>query len=159
MLYHPTVAADHLAYLADIRESIHLRALGRQNPLRRVSLMAVDGSRRQPTPSRRDNRQERPTTSRADLSKLASADVDMDLIYHDNPPSDLSSLLTSSARVFRQFSVPAATPLRNFAENRSGVTLAARVPPQPAAFLARHRHARLNPFAPQPPFRRASSPG
>ena len=34
--------ADHLAYLADIRESIHLRALGRQNPLDEFHRMAVD---------------------------------------------------------------------------------------------------------------------
>ena len=34
--------ADHLAYLSDIRESIHLRALGRQNPLDEFHRLAVD---------------------------------------------------------------------------------------------------------------------
>ena len=43
MLYHLDRGwADHLAYLADIRESIHLRALGRQNPLDEFHRMAVD---------------------------------------------------------------------------------------------------------------------
>ena len=43
MLYHLDRGwADHLAYLADIRESIHLRALGHQNPLDEFHRMAVD---------------------------------------------------------------------------------------------------------------------
>ena len=43
MLYHLDRGwADHQAYLADIRESIHLRALGRQNPLDEFHRMAVD---------------------------------------------------------------------------------------------------------------------
>lgn len=43
MLYHLDRGwADHLAFLADIRESIHLRALGRQNPLDEFHRMAVD---------------------------------------------------------------------------------------------------------------------
>lgn len=43
MLYHLDRGwADHLAYLADIRESIHLRALGRQNPLDEFHRLAVD---------------------------------------------------------------------------------------------------------------------
>ncbi len=43
MLYHLDRGwADHLAYLSDIRESIHLRALGRQNPLDEFHRMAVD---------------------------------------------------------------------------------------------------------------------
>ena len=43
MLYHLDRGwADHQAYLSDIRESIHLRALGRQNPLDEFHRMAVD---------------------------------------------------------------------------------------------------------------------
>ncbi|MDT5146420.1 MAG: preprotein translocase subunit SecA, partial [Mycobacterium sp.] len=43
MLFHLDRGwADHLAYLADIRESIHLRALGRQNPLDEFHRLAVD---------------------------------------------------------------------------------------------------------------------
>ena len=43
MLYHLDRGwADHQAYLADIRESIHLRALGRQNPLDEFHRLAVD---------------------------------------------------------------------------------------------------------------------
>src|SRR5438309_11662142 len=43
MLFHLDRGwADHLAYLADIRESIHLRALGRQNPLDAFHRLAVD---------------------------------------------------------------------------------------------------------------------
>jgi preprotein translocase subunit SecA len=43
MLYHLDRGwADHLAYLADIRESISLRALGNQNPLDEFHRMAVD---------------------------------------------------------------------------------------------------------------------
>ena len=43
MLYHLDRGwADHQAYLADIRESIHLRALGRQDPLDEFHRLAVD---------------------------------------------------------------------------------------------------------------------
>jgi preprotein translocase subunit SecA len=43
MLYHLDRGwADRLAYLADIRESIHLRALGRRNPLDEFHRLAVD---------------------------------------------------------------------------------------------------------------------
>src|SRR4029077_4656279 len=43
MLYHLDRGwADHLAYLADIRESIHLRALGNQTPIDEFHRMAVD---------------------------------------------------------------------------------------------------------------------
>lgn len=43
MLYHLDRGwADHLAYLADIRESIHLRALGRQSPLDEFHRLAVN---------------------------------------------------------------------------------------------------------------------
>ncbi|MGL4306575.1 MAG: accessory Sec system translocase SecA2, partial [Mycobacteriaceae bacterium] len=43
MLYHLDRGwAEHLAYLADVRESIHLRALGRQNPLDEFHRLAVD---------------------------------------------------------------------------------------------------------------------
>ena len=62
MLYHLDRGwADHLAYLADIRESIHLRALGRQNPLDEFHRMAVDASRHwPPTQSKRLSRPSRP---------------------------------------------------------------------------------------------------
>src|SRR6202020_1231893 len=43
MLYHLDRGwADHLAYLADIRESIHLRALGRQTPRGEFHRVPVD---------------------------------------------------------------------------------------------------------------------
>ncbi|MGV0800454.1 accessory Sec system translocase SecA2, partial [Mycolicibacterium elephantis] len=43
MLYHLDRGwADHLAYLSDIRESIHLRALGNQTPIDEFHRMAVD---------------------------------------------------------------------------------------------------------------------
>ena len=43
MLYHLDRGwADHQAYLSDIRESIHLRALGRQSPIDEFHRMAVD---------------------------------------------------------------------------------------------------------------------
>src|SRR4029077_6175259 len=43
MLYHLDRGwADPLAYLADIRESIHLRALGNQTPIDEFHRMAVD---------------------------------------------------------------------------------------------------------------------
>lgn len=43
MLYHLDRGwSDHLAYLNDVRESIHLRALGRQNPLDEYHRIAID---------------------------------------------------------------------------------------------------------------------
>lgn len=43
MLYHSDRGwSDHLAYLNDVRESIHLRALGRQNPLDEYHRIAID---------------------------------------------------------------------------------------------------------------------
>ena len=54
MLYHLDRGwADHLAYLSDIRESIHLRALGHQKPDRRVP---PDGRRRVRFTGRRRDR-------------------------------------------------------------------------------------------------------
>ena len=94
MLYHLDRGwADHLEYFADIRESIHLRALGRQNPLDEFHRMAVTRSRRWPR-----TRSRRPTDFETaniledepglDLSKLARPTSTWTYMVNDNPLSD-----------------------------------------------------------------------
>jgi len=108
MLYHLDRGwADHLAYLADIRESIHLRALGRQNPLDEFHRMAVDAfaslaadaiEAAQQTFETANVLEEEPGL---DLSKLARPTSTWTYMVNDNPLSDdtLSSL--SLPGVFR----------------------------------------------------------
>ncbi|MGH3633332.1 MAG: accessory Sec system translocase SecA2, partial [Mycobacterium sp.] len=95
MLYHLDRGwADHLAYLADIRESIHLRALGRQNPLDEFHRMAVDAfaslaadaiEAAQQTFETSPAIEEEPGV---DLSKLARPTSTWTYMVHDNPLAD-----------------------------------------------------------------------
>jgi preprotein translocase subunit SecA len=108
MLYHLDRGwADHLAYLADIRESIHLRALGRQNPLDEFHRMAVDAfaslaadaiEAAQQTFETANVREEEPGL---DLSKLARPTSTWTYMVNDNPLSDDTLSTLSLPGVFR----------------------------------------------------------
>jgi len=108
MLYHLDRGwADHLAYLADIRESIHLRALGRQNPLDEFHRMAVDAfaslaadaiEAAQQTFETADVLDEEPGL---DLSKLARPTSTWTYMVHDNPLADDTLSALSLPGVFR----------------------------------------------------------
>jgi preprotein translocase subunit SecA len=108
MLYHLDRGwADHLAYLADIRESIHLRALGRQNPLDEFHRMAVDAfahlaadaiEAAQQTFETADVLDEEPGL---DLSKLARPTSTWTYMIHDNPLADDTMSALSLPGVFR----------------------------------------------------------
>ncbi|TXI64244.1 accessory Sec system translocase SecA2, partial [Mycolicibacterium mageritense] len=92
MLYHLDRGwCDHLAFLADIRESIHLRALGRQNPLDEFHRMAVDAfaslaadaiEAAQQTFDTAESIEDEPGV---DLSKLARPTSTWTYMVHDNP--------------------------------------------------------------------------
>ncbi len=108
MLYHLDRGwADHLAYLADIRESIHLRALGRQNPLDEFHRMAVDAfaslaadaiEAAQQTFDTAPSIQDEPGV---DLSKLARPTSTWTYMVHDNPLADDTLSALSLPGVFR----------------------------------------------------------
>ncbi|MDT5091751.1 MAG: preprotein translocase subunit SecA [Mycobacterium sp.] len=108
MLYHLDRGwADHLAYLADIRESIHLRALGRQNPLDEFHRMAVDAfaslaadaiEAAQQTFETADVLEEE---QGLDLSKLARPTSTWTYMVHDNPLADDTLSALSLPGVFR----------------------------------------------------------
>jgi preprotein translocase subunit SecA len=108
MLYHLDRGwADHLAYLADIRESIHLRALGRQSPLDEFHRMAVDAfaslaadaiEAAQQTFETANVLEEEPGL---DLSKLARPTSTWTYMVHDNPLADDSMSALSLPGVFR----------------------------------------------------------
>ncbi|MBV9092149.1 MAG: accessory Sec system translocase SecA2 [Mycobacteriaceae bacterium] len=108
MLYHLDRGwADHLAYLADIRESIHLRALGRQNPLDEFHRLAVDAfahlaadaiEAAQQTFETADVVEEEPGL---DLSKLARPTSTWTYMIHDNPLADDTLSALSLPGVFR----------------------------------------------------------
>jgi preprotein translocase subunit SecA len=108
MLYHLDRGwADHLAYLADIRESIHLRALGRQNPLDEFHRMAVDAfaslaadaiEAAQQTFETSNVLEEEPGL---DLSKLARPTSTWTYMVHDNPLADDTLSALSLPGVFR----------------------------------------------------------
>ncbi|MGY4651056.1 accessory Sec system translocase SecA2 [Mycobacterium sp. URHB0021] len=108
MLYHLDRGwADHLAYLADIRESIHLRALGRQNPLDEFHRMAVDAfaslaadaiEAAQQTFETAPSIEEEPGV---DLSKLARPTSTWTYMVHDNPLADDTMSALSLPGVFR----------------------------------------------------------
>jgi preprotein translocase subunit SecA len=108
MLYHLDRGwADHLAYLADIRESIHLRALGRQNPLDEFHRMAVDAfaslaadaiEAAQQTFETSPAIEEEPGV---DLSKLARPTSTWTYMVHDNPLNDDSLSALSLPGIFR----------------------------------------------------------
>ncbi|OBJ61647.1 accessory Sec system translocase SecA2 [Mycobacterium sp. 1423905.2] len=108
MLFHLDRGwADHLAYLADIRESIHLRALGRQNPLDEFHRLAVDAfaslaadaiEAAQQTFETANVLDEEPGL---DLSKLARPTSTWTYMVNDNPLSDDTLSTLSLPGVFR----------------------------------------------------------
>jgi preprotein translocase subunit SecA len=108
MLYHLDRAwADHLAYLADIRESIHLRALGRQNPLDEFHRLAVDAFASLAADAIEAAQQTFETSPAiedepgVDLSKLARPTSTWTYMVHDNPLSDDSLSALSLPGIFR----------------------------------------------------------
>ncbi|MGV0633411.1 accessory Sec system translocase SecA2 [Mycolicibacillus trivialis] len=108
MLYHLDRGwADHLAYLADIRESIHLRALGRQNPLDEFHRMAVDAFTSLAADAIEAAQQTFETSSAIeeepgiDLSKLARPTSTWTYMVHDNPLADDTLAALSLPGVFR----------------------------------------------------------
>ncbi len=108
MLYHLDRGwTEHLAYLADIRESIHLRALGRQNPLDEFHRMAVDAFRSLAADAIEAAQQTFDTAPSiedeqgVDLSKLARPTSTWTYMVHDNPLSEDSMSALSLPGVFR----------------------------------------------------------
>jgi preprotein translocase subunit SecA len=108
MLYHLDRGwADHLAYLADIRESIHLRALGRQNPLDEFHRMAVDAFAHLAADAIEAAQQTFETANvleeeqGLDLSKLARPTSTWTYMVHDNPLADDTLSALSLPGVFR----------------------------------------------------------
>lgn len=108
MLYHLDRAwADHLAFLADIRESIHLRALGRQNPLDEFHRMAVDAFASLAADAIEAAQQTFDTAPSiedelgVDLSKLARPTSTWTYMVHDNPLADDTMSALSLPGVFR----------------------------------------------------------
>jgi preprotein translocase subunit SecA len=108
MLYHLDRGwADHLAYLADIRESIHLRALGRQKPIDEFHRMAVDAfaslaadaiEAAQQTFETAPSIEDEPGV---DLSKLARPTSTWTYMVYDNPLTEDSMSALSLPGVFR----------------------------------------------------------
>lgn len=108
MLYHLDRGwCDHLAFLADIRESIHLRALGRQNPLDEFHRMAVDAFASLAADAIEAAQQTFDTAERIeeepgiDLSKLARPTSTWTYMVHDNPLNDDTMSALSLPGVFR----------------------------------------------------------
>lgn len=108
MLYHLDRGwADHLAYLADIRESIHLRALGRQNPLDEFHRLAVDAFASLAADAIEAAQQTFETANVSDeepgldLSKLARPTSTWTYMVNDNPLSDDTLSTLSLPGVFR----------------------------------------------------------
>jgi preprotein translocase subunit SecA len=108
MLYHLDRGwADHQAYLSDVRESIHLRALGRQNPLDEFHRLAVDafGSLAADAIEAAQQTFETANVTKdepgLDLSKLARPTSTWTYMIHDNPLADDSMSALSLPGVFR----------------------------------------------------------
>ncbi len=108
MLFHLDRGwADHLAYLSDIRESIHLRALGRQNPLDEFHRMAVDAFGNLAADAIEAAQQTFETANvltdeqGLDLSKLARPTSTWTYMVHDNPLNDDTMSALSLPGVFR----------------------------------------------------------
>jgi preprotein translocase subunit SecA len=108
MLYHLDRGwADHLAYLSDIRESIHLRALGRQNPLDEFHRLAVDAFTHLAADAIEASQQTFETANvlenepGLDLSKLARPTSTWTYMVHDNPMRDDTLSALSLPGVFR----------------------------------------------------------
>jgi preprotein translocase subunit SecA len=108
MLYHLDRGwADHLAYLADIRESIHLRALGNQTPIDEFHRMAVDAFASLAADAIEAAQQTFETAPAiedepgVDLSKLARPTSTWTYMVHDNPLADDTMSALSLPGVFR----------------------------------------------------------
>jgi preprotein translocase subunit SecA len=108
MLYHLDRGwADHLAYLADIRESIHLRALGHQKPIDEFHRMAVDAFASLAADAIEAAQQTFETANvleeeqGLDLSKLARPTSTWTYMVHDNPLAEDSSSALSLPGIFR----------------------------------------------------------
>ena len=108
MLYHLDRGwADHLAFLADIRESIHLRALGRQNPLDEFHRMALDAFASLAADAIEASQQTFETSEQIesepgiDLSKLARPTSTWTYMVRDNPLSDDTMDALSLPGIFR----------------------------------------------------------
>ncbi|MFZ4372763.1 MAG: accessory Sec system translocase SecA2 [Mycobacterium sp.] len=108
MLFHLDRGwADHLAYLSDIRESIHLRALGRQNPLDEFHRLAVDAFASLAADAIEASQQTFETANilvdepGLDLSKLARPTSTWTYMVHDNPLRDDTLSALSLPGVFR----------------------------------------------------------
>ena len=108
MLFHLDRGwADHLAYLSDIRESIHLRALGRQNPLYEFHRLAVDAFAGLAADAIEASQQTFETANvlvdepGLDLSKLARPTSTWTYMVHDNPLRDDTLSALSLPGVFR----------------------------------------------------------
>lgn len=108
MLYHLDRGwADHLAYLADIRESIHLRALGNQTPIDEFHRMAVDAFASLAADAIEASQQTFETAPSiedepgVDLSKLARPTSTWTYMVHDNPLADDTLSALSLPGVFR----------------------------------------------------------
>lgn len=108
MLYHLDRGwADHQAYLSDVRESIHLRALGRQNPLDEFHRMAVDAFASLAADAIEAAQQTFETANvledepGLDLSKLARPTSTWTYMIHDNPLADDTMAALSLPGVFR----------------------------------------------------------
>jgi len=108
MLFHLDRGwADHLAYLSDIRESIHLRALGRQNPLDEFHRLAVDAFASLAADAIEASQQTFETANilvdepGLDMSKLARPTSTWTYMVHDNPLRDDTLSALSLPGVFR----------------------------------------------------------
>ncbi|MBI3226028.1 MAG: accessory Sec system translocase SecA2 [Mycolicibacterium cosmeticum] len=108
MLYHLDRGwADHLAYLADIRESISLRALGNQSPLDEFHRMAVDAFASLAADAIEAAQQTFETANIVDgevgldLSRLARPTSTWTYMIHDDPLADNAMSALSLPGVFR----------------------------------------------------------
>lgn len=108
MLYHLDRAwADHLAYLADIRESISLRALGNQSPLDEFHRMAVDAFASLAADAIEAAQQTFDTANIVggetglDLTRLARPTSTWTYMIHDDPLADNVMSALSLPGVFR----------------------------------------------------------
>ena len=108
MLYHLDRGwADHQAYLSDIRESIHLRALGRQSPLDEFHRLAVDAFASLAADAIEAAQQTFETANLLedeqglDLSKLARPTSTWTYMIHDDPMANDSMSALSLPGVFR----------------------------------------------------------
>ena len=108
MLYHLDRGwADHLAYLADIRESIHLRTLGTRSPIDEFHRMAVDAFGSLAADAIEAAQQTFETANvleeeqGLDLSKLARPTSTWTYMVHDNPLSEDSMSALSMPGITR----------------------------------------------------------